>query len=112
MRELTCRLLRQAGYAVLAAADGEEALQIARGHSGPIDLLVTDVIMPRLSGDELAARLLVSRPGVPVLFVSGYTNETLGIDGMRPGTRYLQKPFVPAVLLESVEELLTTPARH
>jgi PAS domain S-box-containing protein len=108
VRELTCRLLRQAGYAVLAAADGEEALQIARGHSGPIDLLLTDVIMPRLSGDELAARLLVSRPGVPVLFVSGYANETLGIDGMRPGTRYLQKPFVPAVLLESVEELLTT----
>jgi PAS domain S-box-containing protein len=107
VRELTCRLLRQAGYAVLAAADGEEALQIARGHSGPIDLLLTDVIMPRLSGDELAARLLVSRPGVPVLFVSGYTNETLGSDGMRAGTRYLQKPFVPAMLLECVEELLT-----
>ncbi len=107
VRELTCRLLRQAGYAVLAAADGEEALQIARGHSGPIDLLVTDVIMPRLSGDELAARLLLSRPGVPVLFVSGYTNETLGVDGMRPGTQYLQKPFAPAVLLKRVEELLT-----
>ncbi len=110
VRELTCRLLRQAGYAVLAAADGEEALQIARGHSGRIDLLLTDVIMPRLSGDELAARLLVSRPGVPVLFVSGYANETLGLEGMGPGTRYLQKPFVPAVLLECVEELLTTPA--
>ncbi|HWA15062.1 MAG TPA: ATP-binding protein [Gemmatimonadales bacterium] len=109
VRELTCRLLREAGYAVLAAADGEEALQIARGHSGPIDLLLTDVIMPRLSGDELAARLLVSRPGVPVLFVSGYANEALGIEGMRPGTRYLQKPFVPAVLLESVEELITAP---
>jgi PAS domain S-box-containing protein len=107
VRELTCRLLRQAGYAVLAAADGEEALQIARGHSGPIDLLVTDVIMPRVSGDELATRLLLSRPGVPVLFVSGYTNESPGIDGMRPGTGYLQKPFLPAVLLERVEELLT-----
>ena len=109
VRDLVCRTLRRAGYTVLVADQGEEAVSVSRAHVGPIDLMVTDVVMPRMNGSELAGRLSLERPGLRVLFVSGYASEALDIRGsLEPGTEYLQKPFTPAVLLDRVRELLTT----
>ncbi len=111
VRDLVCRTLRRAGYTVLVASNGEEALAVSRATPGAIDLVVTDVVMPRMNGSELASRLAVERPGIRVLFVSGYANEILDVrGGLVPGTEYLQKPFTPSVLLDRVRELLT-PAR-
>ncbi|HWA56896.1 MAG TPA: ATP-binding protein [Gemmatimonadales bacterium] len=111
VRDLVCRTLRRAGYTVLVASNGEEALALSRATPDPIDLVVTDVVMPRMNGSELAQRLAAERPGIRVLFVSGYANEVLDVrGGLEPGTEYLQKPFVPSVLLDRVRELLT-PAR-
>lgn len=111
VRDLVRRTLRRAGYTVLVAENGEEALAISRANLGPVDLVVTDVVMPRMNGSELAIRLLLERPGMRVLFVSGYANDVLDVrGGLEPGTDYLQKPFTPSVLLDRVRELLT-PAR-
>jgi DNA-binding response OmpR family regulator len=111
VRDLVRRTLRRAGYTVLVAENGEEALSVSRANVGPVDLVVTDVVMPRMNGSELASRLLLERPGMRVLFVSGYANDVLDVrGGLEPGTDYLQKPFTPSVLLDRVRELLT-PAR-
>jgi len=111
VRDLVRRSLRRAGYMVLVAENGEEALAVFRANPGPIDLLITDVVMPRMNGNELASRILQERPGIRVLFVSGYANDVLDLrGGLGPGTEYLQKPFTPSVLLDRVRELLT-PAR-
>ncbi|MFN8651934.1 MAG: MASE1 domain-containing protein [Gemmatimonadales bacterium] len=111
VRDLVCRTLKRAGYNVLVASHGEEALAISRATPGPIDLVVTDVVMPRMNGSQLASRLTAERPGIRVLFVSGYANDVLDVrGGLEPGTEYLQKPFTPSVLLDRVRELLT-PAR-
>jgi PAS domain S-box-containing protein len=109
VRDLVCRSLRRAGYQVLSAEDGEVALHVSQGASGPIDLMVTDVIMPRMGGRELADRLSIERPELRVLFVSGYTNEAFAGQGMlEPGVEYLQKPFTPSALLARVQALLST----
>jgi PAS domain S-box-containing protein len=111
VRDLVHRTLSRAGYTVLVAEHGEEALGVSRANLGPIDLLVTDVVMPRMNGNELASRLSLERPGIRVLFVSGYANDVLDLrGGLEAGTEYLQKPFTPSVLLDRVRELLT-PAR-
>jgi PAS domain S-box-containing protein len=108
VRNLVSRTLKRAGYSVLVAEDGLDALTVARRHTGMIDLMVTDVIMPRMGGRELSERLLRERPGLRVLFVSGYANELLDIAGsLGPGTEYLQKPFTPSVLLARVRELVS-----
>jgi CheY-like chemotaxis protein len=111
VRDLVSRTLRRVGYTVLVAEHGEEALAVSRVTQGPIDLVVTDVVMPRMNGIELATRIALERPGIRVLFVSGYANDVLGLrGGLEPGSEYLQKPFTPSVLLDRVRELLT-PAR-
>ena len=110
VRRITCRVLERLGYTVVAAADGDEALAIvARG--GPvIDLLVTDLIMPRMNGRELADQLAATFPGLRVLFVSGYADEAIGQHGMlRPGTGFLQKPFSIESLGEAVKKVLHDP---
>jgi len=111
VRDLVSRTLRRVGYTVLVAEHGEEAMAVSRVTQGPIDLVVTDVVMPRMNGIELASRISLERPGIRVLFVSGYANDVLGLrGGLEPGLEYLQKPFTPSVLLDRVRELLT-PAR-
>ena len=111
VRDLVRRTLRRAGYTVLVAENGEAALAVSRANLGPIDLVVTDVVMPRMNGNDMASRLQLERPGIRVLFVSGYANDVLGLrGGLESGTEYLQKPFTPSVLLDRVRELLT-PAR-
>ncbi len=109
VRDLVCRTLRRAGYSVLVAEDGEAALRVSGGFPSAIDLMVSDVIMPRMGGRELADRITASRPGLPILFVSGYANEATGASGiLARGAEYLQKPFTPSMLLERVREMLMT----
>ena len=101
------RTLRGAGYQVHAAAGGEEALQVAAAVPGRIDLVLTDVVMPGLGGPAVAERLRGQRPGLPVLFISGYAPEALSRGGtLEPGAAFLAKPFSPASLLAAVRASL------
>ena len=106
VRRFARHILQSHGYAVLDARDGDEALAIARGHAGPIDLLVADVVMPGLSGRDLAARLVAARPGVRVLYMSGYNETMISRSGLERGIVLLPKPFLPADLLQKVGEML------
>jgi two-component system, cell cycle sensor histidine kinase and response regulator CckA len=111
VRAVVCEVLRAHGYQVLAAEHAAEALHLAAQPGPPPDLLLTDVVMPGLSGTELAQRLLAQRPSLRVLFMSGYTDEALGRQGvLEPGTRFIQKPFTSDVLLQAVRETLDAPA--
>jgi two-component system, cell cycle sensor histidine kinase and response regulator CckA len=107
VRGLTRRCLETSGYTVLQAASAEEALQIAAGFEGRLDLLLTDVIMPGVSGPELSRLLLERRPGTRVLYVSGYTDAAMAshvaLDG---GASFLPKPFTPETLARKVREIL------
>jgi CheY-like chemotaxis protein len=112
VRSLATRALETSGYTVLAAADAAEALEHERRCRGAIDLLLSDVIMPGLSGPELAERLLERRPEMRVLFVSGYPSESPGARSvLPPGTSFLQKPFTAGLLVRTVAELLERPDR-
>jgi len=107
LRSMIRRTLVRSGHTVLTAADGELALATARAQSGPIDLLVTDVIMPNLGGAEAARLLALERPGIAVLFMSGYSwGESLPPSDPTTGVAYLQKPFDTKTLEARVAELL------
>jgi len=107
IRALVRKILRRQGYVVLEASNGDDALKICAGHKGKIDLLVTDVMMPRMSGRELADRLTALRPDLRVLYVSGYTDDAmLGSGSFPSGTAFLQKPFTLGSLLGKVREVL------
>jgi PAS domain S-box-containing protein len=97
-------MLEDGGYTVLQAVNGREALQITRLHPSPIDLLLTDSIMPEVGGDELASVFTTLRPGVPILRMSGYTDRLRHETG--PGSQYIQKPFTPTALLDAIQQLL------
>jgi signal transduction histidine kinase/CheY-like chemotaxis protein len=108
VRTLAARVLRTEGYTVLEAGDGDNALEQATEHGGPIHLLLTDVVMPGLSGRQVAERFALIRPGAKVLFVSGYTdNVILHRGALQPGTEFLAKPFTPDVLADRVREVLS-----
>jgi PAS domain S-box-containing protein len=106
IRALVSRMLAARGYRVLTGADGEEALGIAAAEPGPIELLVTDVVMPRLGGVELARALRAQRPEVRILFMSGYTATAPIQDGEFADAAFLAKPFNTQELLQRVQELL------
>jgi CheY-like chemotaxis protein len=115
MREVTCRMLRRNGYIVLDATNGEDALRVASGSD--FDLLLTDVVMPQMSGRELALRLSASKSGIAVLFMSGYSGGVLGPQRvLDDGVALIQKPFNEQALLAKVHEVLDTQssrgARH
>jgi CheY-like chemotaxis protein len=98
------------GYTVLEARTPADAVAVAKSHMGVIHLLISDVIMPGESGLQLARRLLETRPGLRVLFISGYSDEAIVRHGvLDPGTAFLQKPFTPAALGRKVRELLDAP---
>ena len=107
LRNLITQFLRDGGYKVLVASDGQQALKVAGEWPERIDLLLTDVVMPLLGGQELAAKLLAKYPALTVLFMSGYTNSALLHQGaMEDGKSFLQKPFSPDLLLVRVREVL------
>jgi PAS domain S-box-containing protein len=107
IRMLAEDVLSEAGHRVLAAGAGPAALRLAEKCNDTIDLLITDVVMPEMSGPDLAAQLIRSRPGLTVLYISGFTDHALLHPGaIEAGTVFLQKPFLPAALLGKVDELL------
>ena len=112
VRALARNVLRKKGYTVLEAGHGEEALKLSEQYLGQIDLLVTDVVMPQMSGFELARRLANSRPQIKVLYISGYADNAVWREGgLEPGGAFLQKPFSPEALAGKVREVLGGPPR-
>jgi CheY-like chemotaxis protein len=108
VRDLTVKMMRQLGYNVLAAAGGDEAIEISRSHTGQISLLLTDVVMPGMSGRQVADALLPARPGLRVLYLSGYTENTVIHHGvLEQGVSFLPKPFSREVLAKKVREVLS-----
>ena len=107
VRRPVTEMLRRAGYEVLAAAEPNEALDLARTYPGTIHLLLTDVVMPSMSGRELAGRLLAERPATRLVYMSGYTDDAIADQGvLASGTIFLQKPFTQEQLSEKVAEVL------
>jgi PAS domain S-box-containing protein len=110
VRAVARQVLQRQGYRVLEASEGEDALHLAARHQGTIDLVVTDVVMPRVGGRELAERLLAVRPETRVLYMSGYTDDSVVRHGiLEGGVAYLQKPFSPEGLARKVREVLDAP---
>ena len=108
VRELVRDYLVAAGYCMLEASDGTQALKVAAAHPGPIHMLITDVVMPHLSGPELATKLTAQRPNLRVLFISGYTDDTVFRHGvLEGGVAFLQKPFNLKALSQKIREVLT-----
>src|SRR5256885_4023930 len=100
-------MLERHGYTVLEAPDGETALRLAGKHQGVIRLLLTDVVMPDVSGRQLADQLLELRPDMKVLFMSGYTDDAIVRHGvLKEGIAYLQKPFTPDTMARKVRAVL------
>jgi PAS domain S-box-containing protein len=107
LRELACVLLQEAGYTVLESSGVEDAIAIAKDSDRTVDLLLTDVVMPRLDGCELANQLVALRPNLKILFMSGYTDDVIVHRGvLKHGTVLVQKPFTKATLLRKVRETL------
>jgi CheY-like chemotaxis protein len=111
LRVLIRQVLNTAGYRVLESRDVEEALELCERHEGVIALMVTDVVMPVMSGPQLAERVVKMRPEVKVLFSSGYPGAELEEQGLRPEEiHFFEKPFTPGALLRKVREVLDSPA--
>jgi PAS domain S-box-containing protein len=111
LRHVALRFLTPSGYTMLLAATGEEALRLLEQHEGPVHLLVTDVVMPGMSGRQLAERLAQTHPEIKVLFMSGYTGDTIVRHGVLQGkVPFLNKPFTAAALLRKVREVLDSRA--
>jgi signal transduction histidine kinase len=112
IRALGARVLGALGYNVLVARTGREALRIVAEHNGTIDLIATDVVMPEMNGSQLVEKVLEARPGIRVLFMSGYTDDEVMRRGVIDGqTAFLQKPFTPDLLAHKVREVLDAPSR-
>ena len=108
MREVTRRILARNGYQVVAAASGHEALDVLASQLEHIDVLLTDVIMPRMQGKELADKVRVLQPAARVVFMSGYTQGLLGAQGvLEPGVHLIEKPFSEITLLTKLHEILS-----
>jgi two-component system, cell cycle sensor histidine kinase and response regulator CckA len=113
VRELAREYLEASGYKVIEAEEGHTALELAAMHAGPIHLLMTDIVMPGISGREVAERIVHIRPGIKVLFMSGYTDQTVLHHGMlEPDAVFLQKPFTLAMLTSKLREILSSETVH
>jgi two-component system, cell cycle sensor histidine kinase and response regulator CckA len=105
LRQLACGILRARGYDILMASNGQEALQVASAHEGPpIDLVLTDVVMPLMDGEVMAQWLKATYPDIRILFTSGYSDESTGVFDM--GVEFLPKPYTPSILIHKVRDLL------
>jgi CheY-like chemotaxis protein len=107
VREMATEILRDSGYHVLEAKSGLEAMILERQHSGVIHLMLTDVVMPQISGRELAEQLTPLRREMKVLYMSGYTDDAIVHHGvLEEGTAFISKPFTPTALARKVREIL------
>ena len=107
VRTLVCAVLRASGYNVIEASNGGEALSICERHQEAVHLMVTDVVMPGMSGRELSGKLGLLRPQMKVLYLSGYTSNAIVHHGvLEAGVSFLQKPFTPEVLTQKVRGVL------
>jgi CheY-like chemotaxis protein len=107
VRTVISRTLVRLGYKVLAAEGGKEAIEMIREYEGRIDLLLTDLMMPGMNGIEVGAEVARSRPGIPIFYMSGYTDQELVRRGLLdPSSHFLQKPFSPQELGRRVREVL------
>jgi CheY-like chemotaxis protein len=107
VRDFACRFLHGEGYETVEAEDGQEAIELLGADPGSFDLVLSDVVMPRMGGREFAGHLARVRPGLPVLFMSGYTNDEIMRRGLlEPGAPFLAKPFSPETLSAKVREVL------
>ena len=107
LREMAREYLECVGYTVLEASSGKEALQRAKEFAGPIHLLLTDVVMPEMSGPELASQMVSLRPGIKVIFTSGYTDDAIARQGvLDPAVAFIQKPYRPKALARTIREVL------
>jgi two-component system cell cycle sensor histidine kinase/response regulator CckA len=111
VRTVARGILRRAGYTVIEAPGPGEALLASEQYSSKIHLLLSDVVMPRMSGAQLAERLRVTRPLLKVLFMSGYTDDAILQHGVLAGYGYLQKPITPEGLVKKVREVLSRSSR-
>jgi two-component system cell cycle sensor histidine kinase/response regulator CckA len=111
VRKLTRRILASLGYEILEAESAEGALETAQRHTGRIDLILTDVVMPGMGGSDLVSRIRESRPDVRVLYMSGYTDDAIIRHRvLEPGTAFLQKPFTPTTLARKIREVVAASA--
>jgi CheY-like chemotaxis protein len=108
VRALATRVLNEQGYAVLEASNGEDALQVVEQYAGKdIHLLLADVVMPQMGGKDLASQMQILRPGIKMLFTSGYTDDAIVYDGVLDADiPFIQKPFTPGALVRKVREVL------
>ncbi len=112
LRSMLRRMLEPEGYRLLLAESGEDALRMSRAHPDAIDLVVTDVMMPGMTGVELARHLEAERPGIGVLLMSGYAEQALSRDGTLEGRPFLAKPFTAGALLDRIQAILGPGARR
>ena len=111
VRDLTREVLEENGYQVLVASHGREALAVAHRHDGDIDLVLTDVVMPVMNGQDLVRHLVWTRPRARVIYTSGYTDHTaVQTSVLESAPAFLQKPYTPDRLLHAVRESLDAPA--
>jgi len=111
LRDVVERILTNNGYQVISAAGGPKAIEAAKEHDGHIDLLLTDVVMPQMQGNEVARVIAAARPGLRVLFMSGYAEPALGASGtLEPGAILLEKPFTEPIVLALVRRVLEAPS--
>ena len=107
VRRAAERILQKAGYQVVSASSGEEAIQLVERLAGGFDILLTDIVMPSMNGKELAERLMASKPSLKVLYMSGYTSNAIVHQGvLDPGVAFVHKPFTPEALLLRIREVL------
>ena len=108
LRRLSATVLAQAGYRTIEASDGQQALDLFTVHRDRVLLVVTDVVMPRMGGIELAGRLRQTHPKLPILFVTGYVEQSDALQESASGSGVLLKPFSPAALLKAVSAALAS----
>ena len=107
VRKLNLKILEQLGYSVVHAENGKEALELAAKHERKIDLLITDVIMPEMNGEELARKISQINPEIKILFTSGYTEDVIAPHGVLDrGIHFIGKPYKPNQLASKIREVL------